>query len=111
MKLPKAVLGRYSVTVDGQRLPFPILEDGIVISSEGKGRGVLLTVTFLVESVQFDPRSDRKTDIDATVARKWQPGDPIPEFCPGYTDPICKGECTLDMRTGRIREPGCFRTT
>jgi hypothetical protein len=58
MKLPDAVLGRYSVTVDGQRLPFPITEDGIKITPETKGRGLLLTVTFLVSGVQFDPRSD-----------------------------------------------------
>jgi hypothetical protein len=68
VKLPKAVLGRYSVAVDGQQLPFPILEDGIVISSEGKGKGVLLTVTFLVESVQFDP-----SDGDRANNPGWRP--------------------------------------
>ncbi len=62
MKLPLAVLGRYSVTVDDQRLPFPILEDGVKITPEPRGRGVLLTVTFVVESVQFDPGSDPRSD-------------------------------------------------
>lgn len=108
MKLPKAVLGRYSVTVDGQKLPFPILEDGITITSRGANKGVMLTVTFLVESVQFDPRSDRKAD-----PQEWQPGSrgkPVPQFCPGADDPRCKGECTVDSLTGRIVDPDCFRT-
>jgi hypothetical protein len=109
MKFPKAVLCRYSVTVDGQQLPLPILEDAIQITSEVKGKGVLLTVTFLVESVQFDPRSDPKEPA-AKAARKWQPGDPIPEYCPAYTDPICTGKCNLDMCDGRILDPHCFQT-
>jgi hypothetical protein len=58
MELPRAVLGRYGVTIDGQRLPAPIVEDGITIHPEPRGRGVLLTVTFMVDRVQFDPRSD-----------------------------------------------------
>lgn len=31
------------------------------------------------------------------------------DMCPGSGDPRCKGLCTIDGRTGVIRDPDCFR--
>lgn len=32
-----------------------------------------------------------------------------PTYCPGSTDPRCKGLCTVDGRDNKIKDPDCFR--
>jgi hypothetical protein len=66
----------------------------------------------------FFPEHKSTSDMYETkhVVHRRSIGGGVPEFCPGWQDPRCKGECTLEgLGSGpspegyRIKDPDCFR--